>query len=198
LAFTDDQQRRLRLVDAMVLIAVEALALMMTRSYLRCFSVLNSLVSTEPGSVRVMGARELLYACVPHLLMLSAVLGPLRFMRPVGRCRRTARRPGLTVSYASWVAMAFALLRSAFDLRTWLARSHFPDVGVLGLSDILVLRLVAMKDFIGAAVAVTWLVLWLGGGWHAESAWIDRLGRLLGIFWIALGVALWVDHIVRR
>lgn len=198
MAFTDDRQRRLRLVDTMVLIAVEAVALMMTRSYLRCFSVLNSLVSTEPINVSVMGAREWLYACVPHLLVFSAALWPLRFMRPVGRCRRTARRPGLTVSYASWVAMMFALVRSAFDLRTSLAHTHFPNVGVLGPSDILVLRLVAMKDFIGAGVAVTWLVLWLGGGWHAESAWIDRLGRFLGVFWIALGVALWVDHIVRR
>ncbi len=198
MAVTAEPQRRLRLVDAMVLIAVEALALVMTRSYLRCFSALNQLVSTEPGHVRVMGAREWLYACVPPLVVLSATLWPLRFTQPVRRHRRTARLPGLAVSYAAWVAMVFALVRSVFDLRTGLRNTHFPGVGVLSLGDILVLRVVAMKDFIGPAVAVTWLLLWLGGGWRAESAWIDRLGRLLGIFWIAFGVALWVNSIVRR
>jgi hypothetical protein len=189
------EPRRLRLVDAMILIAVVALVLVMTRSYLRCFSVLSQLISNEPSNVRVMGTREWLYACVPTVVVLSAGIWPLRFTHPVRRYRRTARRPGLTVSYAAWVALAFALMRSVFDLRTPLGSTHFPDVGVLGPGDILVLRVVSMKDFIGPAVAVTWLLLWLGGGWRAEPAWIDRLGRLLGVFWIALGFALWVHYI---
>jgi hypothetical protein len=198
LAATAEPRRRLRLVDAIVLIAVEALALAMTRSYLRCFSALSHLVSTEPSNVRVMGTREWIYACVPHLVVLSAALWPLRFTGPVRRYRRIARLPGLTVSYAAWVAMVFALVRSVFDSRIWLRNTHFPDVGVLSVGDTLVLRVVAMKDFIGPAVAVTWLLLWLGGGWRAEPAWLDRLGRLLGIFWVAFGFALWVDYLVRR
>jgi hypothetical protein len=135
---------------------------------------------------------------VPHLVLLSAALWPLRFTRPVGRYRRTARLPGLTVSYAAWVAIVFALVRSAFDLRTSLRNTYFLNVGVLSPGDILVLRVITMTDLIGPAVGVTWLLLWLGGGWRPESAWIDRLGRLLGIFWVAFGVAFWVDHIVRR
>jgi hypothetical protein len=198
LAVTAQPQRRFRLADAMVLIAVEALALVMTRSYLRCYSALSYLVSTEPSNVRAMGAREWLYGCVPPLMVLSATLWPLRFTQPIGRYRRTARLPGLTVSYAAWVAMVFALVRSFFDRHIWLRTTHFPDVGMLSPGDILVLRAVAMKDFIGPAVAVIWLLLWLGGGWHAESAWIDRLGRLLGVFWIVFGIALWIDYIVRR
>ena len=130
-------------------------------------------------------------------MVLSAALWPLRFTRPVGRYRRTARLPGLTVSYAAWVAMVFAIVRSAFDLR-WLRHTYFPNAGVLGPGDIFVLRVLAMKDFIGPAVAVTWFLLWLGGGWRAEPGWIDRLGRLLGIFWVAFGVVFWVDYIVRR
>jgi hypothetical protein len=195
---TDAPQQRFRLVDAMVLIAVAALALAMTRSYLRCFSALDQLGSTEPINGRVMGVREWLYACVPPLVVLSAALWPLRFTRPVDRFRRTARRPGLAVSYATWVALVLALVRWASDLRTLLTRTHFPDVGFLSPGDIFVLRAVMTKDFIGSGVAVTWLLLWLGGGWRAESTWIDRLGRLLGVFWIAFGVALWVDFVVRR
>ncbi len=197
MAVTTEPQRRLHLIDAMVLIAVVALALTMTRSYLRWFVVLSSVISTEPSNVRIMGIREWLYACVPPLVILSATLWPLRFTRPVCRYHRTARLPGLTVSYAAWVALVFAFVRSVFDMRTWLAYTHYPHVGVLSLGDILVLRVVSMKDFIGSAVAVTWLLLWLGGGWRAESGWIDRLGRLLGVSWIAFGVALWIDYIVR-
>ncbi len=195
---TDEPHRRFRLVDAMVLIAVAALTLAMTRSYLRCFSVLSSLVTTEPINVRVMGVREWLNACVPLLVVISAALWPLRFTRPMDRFRRTARRPGLAVSYATWVALVLALVRSASDLRTLLTHTHFPTVGFLSPGDIFVLRVVGMKDFIGSGVAVTWLLLWLGGGWRAEPTWIDRLGRLLGVFWVAFGVALWVDFIVRR
>ena len=90
------------------------------------------------------------------------------------------------------------MVRSAFDLRTSFGATHFPGVGVLTLGDTMVLRVVATKDMIGSAVAVSWLILWLGGGWRAEPSWIDRLGRLLGVFWIVFGVALWIDYIVRR
>jgi hypothetical protein len=155
LAVTAEPQRRLRLVDAIVLIAVEALALAMTRSYLRCFSALNHLVSTEPSNVRVMGTREWMYACVPHLVVLSAALWPLRIIGHVSRFRRIARLPGLTVSYAAWVGMVFAFVRSVFDLRIWLRNTYFPGVGVLSMGDIFVLRVVAMKDFIGSEAVGT-------------------------------------------
>jgi hypothetical protein len=195
---TDAPQQRFRLVDAMVLVAVAGLGLAMTRSYLRCFSALSWVVSSEPINVRVMGVREWLNAFVPPLVVLSAALGPLRFTRPVDRFRRTARRPGLAVSYATWAALVLALVRWASDLRTLLTHTLFPDVGFLSPGDIFVLRVVMMKDFIGSGVAVTWLLLWLGGGWRAEPTWVDRLGRLLGVFWIAFGVALWVAFVVRR
>jgi hypothetical protein len=42
---------------------------------------------------------------------------------------------------------------------------------------------------IGASVASTWMLAWLGGRWKAEPTWIDRLGRGLGWAWIALAVA---------
>lgn len=191
-------QRQIRMIDAMALIAVAGVALAMIRSYLRCFPVLDSLVSTEPMNVRVIGVREGLYACVPPLIVVSAALWPLRVARSGGRFRRIARLPGLTVSYAAWVALAFALVRSVFDLRTSLGSTHFPGVGVLTPGDALVLRVVATKDMIGSAIALSWLILWLGGGWRVEPTRLDRIGRLLGTFWVVFGVALWTDFIIRR
>jgi hypothetical protein len=182
----------------MGLIAVVGLALVMTKSYLRCYSVLYSLVSTEPANVRVMGPREWLYAGVPFLVLISAALWPLRISRAGRPFRRIARLPGLGVSYAAWVALVFSAVRTVFDWRAEFRNTHFPVVGMLTLGEVYALRVVAMKDFIGPAVGVTWLVLWLGGGWQAKSGWIDLIGRVLGLSWIALGVGLWVDYIVRR
>jgi hypothetical protein len=34
------------------------------------------------------------------------------------------------------------------------------------------------------AVGSSWITLLVGGRWHAERGWIDRLGRLLGLVWI--------------
>jgi hypothetical protein len=192
------ETRPFRLIDAMSLIAVVSLAMYMTRSYLRCFSVLSYLVSTEPSNVRVMGLREWLYAGVPTLLLISASLWPLRLARPGNRSYRTARLPGMAVSYAAWTALAFALVRSAFVVRAWLATMYFPDVGVLPWSDGAVLRVIATKDMIGSAVAVSWLVLWLAGLWRTEPSWIDRLGRVLGVYWIVFGLAFWVVDLVKR
>ena len=39
----------------------------------------------------------------------------------------------------------------------------------------------------GYAVALTWLTLFVSGRWAADRGWLDRLGRLLGTFWIAQG-----------
>jgi hypothetical protein len=34
------------------------------------------------------------------------------------------------------------------------------------------------------AVAAAWATLGLVGGWESEKGWVDRLGRLFGIYWI--------------
>lgn len=197
----DDEFRprdRLSLLDAMALIVVLALAFVMTRSFLRCFSVLGSIVSTEPVNMRQAGPRIWIYACVPWLLCLSASLWPLRMARGAERFRRAARRPGLAVSYAAWAALAFALVRTAFEYRAEFGSTRFRDVGQVSPGEVVALRVVAMKDFLGAAVVVTWFLIWRAGRWRPEPSWIDRLGRLLGDFWIVFGFAFWVDYLIRR
>ena len=42
----------------------------------------------------------------------------------------------------------------------------------------------------GWTVAAIWLVLVLSGRWRTERSWIDRLGRLLGVVWIAAAIAI--------
>jgi hypothetical protein len=39
------------------------------------------------------------------------------------------------------------------------------------------------------AIAAAWLILALSGRWRPERTWIDRLGCLIGLAWIALEIA---------
>jgi hypothetical protein len=188
-----DPNRRFRLFDAMVLIAALAPGLVMGQCYVRCFTVLANLVSTERINVRVMGPREWAYACVPMLVMLTLALGPMGLVVPRSRFLRRARRPGLIPGYVAALGLAAALVRTVHDRLTSFAITHYADVGILGPGETFSLRVVAAKNMIGAGVALSWLILWLGGGWRPGRTWIDRTGRVLGWLWIVGGLAMWVD-----
>ena len=43
----------------------------------------------------------------------------------------------------------------------------------------------------GFAVASAWLVLWENGRWRPQPSWTDRLGRLLGLFWVLTISCAW-------
>jgi hypothetical protein len=42
------------------------------------------------------------------------------------------------------------------------------------------------------AVIVAWTMLWTSGRWRPERSWLDRAGRLLGWYWIGLGILVGV------
>ena len=44
-----------------------------------------------------------------------------------------------------------------------------------------------------AAVAVAWLTLALSGRWRPRPDWLDRAGRALGIFWLAIVPLIWIE-----
>jgi len=52
---------------------------------------------------------------------------------------------------------------------------------------------VAMAAFAapcGYGVGAVWLLLAVSGRWRAERSWIDRLGRVLGVVWIAATIVV--------
>ena len=44
-----------------------------------------------------------------------------------------------------------------------------------------------------AAVAAAWLTLALTGRWRPRPDWLDRAGRALGTFWIAIVPLIWLE-----
>jgi hypothetical protein len=45
-----------------------------------------------------------------------------------------------------------------------------------------------MPRWAGFVVAGAWIALALAGRWRPERSWIDRLGRAIGVFWIAAAI----------
>jgi hypothetical protein len=43
-----------------------------------------------------------------------------------------------------------------------------------------------LKDEAATAVMATWLTLRVMGRWKSEPTWDDRLGRFVGVSWVAL------------
>jgi predicted transporter len=41
-----------------------------------------------------------------------------------------------------------------------------------------------------ATVVATWSMMALDRRWRPEPSWIDRTGRLIGIYWITAGVGI--------
>jgi hypothetical protein len=190
--------RRFSLVDVMGLIAALGIGFALARGYWRCVSVLTYLVRSEPSNVGVPGPREWAYACVPSLLAVTSLLWPLRLMPPRPRLPRCARSPGLVPASVAIIALLIALAKVLLGLPAFRHMGGFPGVGTVDLGELVSLRVVAAKDMMGPAIAVSWLILWLGGGWRPERSWIDRTGRAFGVLWIAFGIVNWVDGMLLR
>ncbi len=123
---------------------------------------------------------ELALVTIPFIAMGTLALIPIRFVGSRPRFHRLACQPGLIAAGASGVAILVMGLPTLVAGLTAGANSN------------LVLRMpvtftvsVAMAG--GLAVLVSWMTLLVTGRWRAEPSWIDRLGRSMGFFWIAIG-----------
>ncbi|MGO9465878.1 MAG: hypothetical protein ACLQIB_23780 [Isosphaeraceae bacterium] len=70
------------------------------------------------------------------------------------------------------------LFIAALALGTFAIRTAFPDPSILWSKLIL-------DDPPG------YFALMVSGRWRSEPGWVDRMGRLLGITWIAVAVLAW-------
>jgi hypothetical protein len=43
---------------------------------------------------------------------------------------------------------------------------------------------------LAAAVAGSWLVLFMDGRWRPEPSWLDRMARCLGLYWLGAGLIM--------
>ncbi len=105
--------------------------------------------------------------CVVVPLMLGTLAWRLR--QPRQRLRRIARQPGYVACAAAAVSLIPGMVsyagiyyRPSYFQEPWFWLTHWTESTVVG----------------------AWLALAVSGRWRAEASWVDRLGRLLGAYWL--------------
>jgi hypothetical protein len=204
-----------RLHDVMIAVAFTAIGLVWVQSELGPIRQLSGRIpgwSYQPlfpisrspffHSIRSVAATS--------LYVLTGIASPwaiyllYRSKRP-GRTWRfgRVRRPGAVASLAATVVLSFELLHAtllpwrgperfivryeAEDHEVWIHQITLARGNPLATPDPFFLMLLGMPRHAGLAVAGAWLTLFRAGAWRPESTWVDRAGRVLGVFWLVAG-----------
>jgi hypothetical protein len=175
--------RKFTLIDAMVLVAAAAVSLVLIREYIASGSS-RHIVESIPrdwsfASIWRFGTL-LSGMLAPLAVSLSLALWVLRLRRPRPEWRELFSQPG-TIACTATIAESGLIV-----VKVWLSQAYLlkrslplPDLHHLWINRL---------PWNGEVVAVAWLVLWLCGSWRSEPGWIDRAGRVLGVYWIISGV----------
>jgi len=106
---------------------------------------------------------------LPMAWTLAALVLRLRSPRP--SMRRLMHQPGAVASTAATMMILIGAIHYLLDLHK--ASWHETPFEYTVFS-------------LGCGVGAAWLILALGMCWRAERSCIDRLGRVLGVYWIAM------------
>jgi hypothetical protein len=203
------QSRRCTLLDVMALIAATAVGFSLARTYSQ--AVLGNDLKPYPFLPRVLlTIWAYLLAILPVPAMWSiAVLG-LSLRRPRRDLRRLTRQPGFVACGAVTLVSAIRLMGFLTLLaRTLGNRFYTMSIAVGDTFSVTVSypgpvnsatvynsAYFASSAFgMSMAVAAAWLLLTVSGRWRSEPAWLDRLGRGLGAYWIAvIPFSCWWDY----
>ncbi len=180
-------RRRFQLLDAMILVAAIAFACGITQglSYATdgAFSwpaIWEAAQSAPDGLAKVVEiSAVLLILALPFAGMLSLAVIPVRLMGPRPRCLRLARQPGTTAMWAAGLGIVLSAVQLGIAAWTGLGNLDVYQIMIATHSCI---------SYPGLAVLGAWASLLIARRWRSEKSWVDRMGRVLGFFWILVGV----------
>jgi hypothetical protein len=115
---------------------------------------------------------------VPILAVGSVTLALLIVCMPLPGRSRLILQPGIMACLQ--VVLVVALIAS-LGLALHLGASR-PDP----VEEMIEQCFLAVSVLAGLAVAACWITMGILGAWRPEAWWADRLGRLLGMAWIAI------------
>jgi hypothetical protein len=173
-------ERRFLVSDAMVLIAATAVALGGYRWLIDAWR-------REHASHMIDLKFQMIVPTSFIALSWTLVLLPLGWREPRRFRRERDRRPGIAMSVAVVIHMAF---EAFFLVGTLIDRQGGPPL--VHLWNYLLTVALPYKNAI--VVAIAWTVLWRAAGWRPEPSWIDRLGRALGVFWVGAALLLTIAN----
>jgi hypothetical protein len=115
---------------------------------------------------------------VPLLAVGSATLATTVICVPRPDRSQLVRRPGVMACLQVGIV---AGLVTCLGLARYLGA---PQPGAV--EEIVGYCAVFVSGLSGLAVAVCWITMAMLGLWRPEASWVDRLGRVLGMAWIAI------------
>ena len=183
--------RRLTLLDLMIAVAGLAIGLWIMPNGL--IDVARTAFSIITGPYAISVRAQWLSILIVKYVSPVSVIGSftvlaLAITPPGPPVRRLFRQPGFvaccTVGMTALIAGPLSFAISQKNLIAGLSASTRLQVF---LGEALTFR----RGEGGFAVASAWLVLWENGRWRPQPSWTDRLGRLLGLFWVLTIPCAW-------
>jgi hypothetical protein len=172
--------RKFTVIDAILLIAATALGFVPMK---RLFYANGA--SVRPEVWTVASAYEyaplLVMSLAPMVIAWSAALWLLRLADPRPAVWQTFRQPGMAATTAILISALYFLIKFTY----WAGVLHFQqgikasEIADMYLSPMCWSRYLNSGDI---SVPVVWMILWLGRVGRPEPSWIDRSGRVLGIY----------------
>jgi hypothetical protein len=173
--------RKFTLIDAIVLIAATAVALVPIRYvYIYGFAfqdvfpfewTLDTIFSLAPACYWVV---------TPLLVTWSLAVWALRWRQPRPRLHRLFRQPGLAATTAILVTAVLFIIKllGEFGLRRLVDPVAFQQPPLKFATGLVYEEHI---ESMSGAVLTVWVVMWLAGAWRSEASWVDRAGRALGV-----------------
>lgn len=168
-------KRSFTVLDAMILVAAIGTGLGLMKVFVPFYfyqAHFSDFVTREGVFLLVFGSFPL-----PGMAAFFFPLIRLRKPRP-GR-QELLRQPGLMASIVASLGMAVSGLLA-------LRLSFLNDFSIREGSVVEAIEL--MMCGVGCLVAGAWLAMVMTGCWRPERSWVDRLGRCIGLVWIALPI----------
>ncbi|OJW22268.1 MAG: hypothetical protein BGO49_07225 [Planctomycetales bacterium 71-10] len=209
--------RRFSTFDLMILVAAAAVGLWLKRHSAPYLWPGGPKYGPEsPVYVAWEGALEL----SPFLIPLAPTLVVLHLRRPRPSLRRLSIRPGFAACLAATVGLGVGALMQALrevvalmtrtgaiaklpspPFMTWPAGTlDVPEP--MGATTNCLSRIILVPiesghaPAIATAVIATWAMLAVGGRWRPRPTWLDRVGRLIGLAWLAVASTLLASVVV--
>ena len=185
---TGPDRRRFTVTDAMVLIAATALGLASARALSR---LALSTFGPDGAWADPINLAYSVAFCLSQSWTFALLLLRLRRPRP-GR-RDLFRQPGFAACAAVTLTAILHVMRVLTDGAYRVFNQDpmtFLNYLAISVEDTLIYNLDEVGLDFAPAVMSVWLVQALGGVWESEPSWIDRCGRILGLFWVVSGAGL--------
>jgi hypothetical protein len=172
--------RRFSLLDAMIVIAATGIGITIIRPFFRAMPVVP--ISSGMTSATPIGSATYSHWLSHWLTRASPVVGMwclalliASLSRRGVRRRRLFRMPGITASCTLWI-VSLGGTWGSIRANSWLFTRPDP-AAIYELWD-------EAAELAGPSIFAVWIIQALAGSWRPAPTWIDRVGRLAGLYWI--------------